>query len=158
VLVNLCPHPIVVRSLVGSADLVLPVAGLARVSTRSVEVESPARVPVHEISFGEVTGLPEPSEGTTYVVSLVVLQACPDRRDLVAPGTGPNDEPIRNPPGHPRAGEVVAVTRFVRLAPPRPRIDELEATRRTLVLSERARDDEETEEAVRRALRGRVDA
>lgn len=119
-LVNLCPHPITVRAhpiqrpcADPDPDVVPPVAGLARVATSSVRVGDIDDVPTYEIGYGEVTGLPDPVEGTTYVVSLVVLQACPDRRDLVAPGTGPQDGAYRDPDG-----KIVAVTRFVRLAPP----------------------------------------
>lgn len=39
---------------------------------------------VHEV-YGEVTGLPEPEEGVYYIVSLLVQQQCPDRRDLLSP-------------------------------------------------------------------------
>jgi hypothetical protein len=116
-IVNLCPHPITVHC----SGVSIPVSGLARVATSSSQTGTlrgppDARgyvdvLPVYEIAYGDVTGLPEPVEGTTYVVSLVVLQACPERRDLVAPGTGPQDGAIRD-----ADGKIVAVTRFVRLA------------------------------------------
>jgi len=34
-------------------------------------------------STGDVTGLPEPTQGTTHVVSRQVYDACSDREDLV---------------------------------------------------------------------------
>jgi hypothetical protein len=48
---------------------------------------------------------------TTYIVSLIVPHALRGSRlDVVAPGTGPSDAPIRG-----ERGQVVAVTRFVQI-------------------------------------------
>lgn len=35
----------------------------------------------------EVVNLPEPKTGTFYIVSKMVAQACPEREDLIFPGT-----------------------------------------------------------------------
>ena len=35
----------------------------------------------------EVVNLPEPKPGTYYIVSKMVAQACPEREDLIFPGT-----------------------------------------------------------------------
>lgn len=35
----------------------------------------------------EIIGLPEPKAGTYYIVSKMVAQACPKRKDLIFPGT-----------------------------------------------------------------------
>jgi len=36
--------------------------------------------------YGEVTGLPEPKEGTLYIVSMIVREALPNRKDIASPG------------------------------------------------------------------------
>lgn len=62
---------------------------------------------VCEVVYGQVEGLPEPVAGTYYIVSAMVLAACKDRSDLVAPATG-----------HPACvrenGRIVSVPGFVR--------------------------------------------
>ena len=35
----------------------------------------------------EITGLPEPKPDTYYIVSKILAQACPERTDLIIPGT-----------------------------------------------------------------------
>ena len=35
----------------------------------------------------EITGLPEAKKGTYYIVSKILAQACPEREDLIFPGT-----------------------------------------------------------------------
>jgi hypothetical protein len=58
-----------------------------------------------------IVGLPEPQPGVIFVTSAIVAEAATKagRRDVLAPGTGPNDGAIRE------NGQVVAVTRLVRL-------------------------------------------
>lgn len=38
-----------------------------------------------ESTFGEVKGLPEPTENTVWIVSSIVKAALPERKDLVSP-------------------------------------------------------------------------
>ena len=59
-------------------------------------------------SFGKVEGLPEPETGVVYIVSALVLSACKDRNDLVAPATNHKDTK-RNEKGH-----IISVPGFVR--------------------------------------------
>lgn len=42
-------------------------------------------LPITSTKFGEVEGLPEPEEGTIYIVSNLVAQAVPDRKDVFFP-------------------------------------------------------------------------
>ena len=89
-LINLTPHTISIHGADGVV-VVLPSAGLARVSeTRapraSLVLPGGEVIPVTSPSFGEVTGLPEPVEGTVFVVSALVRAALPDRGDLASPG------------------------------------------------------------------------
>ena len=121
--VNLTPHPIVVRlfdSVRGEEfDLVFPPSGrVARVKAESWPLGYLAPTPMGGValvvrsSFGEIEGLPEPEEGTLFLVSALVAQAAAKagRLDVLAPDTGP-DSAIRN-----EDGQIVAVRRFVTFA------------------------------------------
>lgn len=112
-MMNLTPHAIGLRSADGT-DTVLPPSGtVARVTSTPGALETVEGCPVPVAgcqTFGGVEGLPEPTPGTMFVVSGVVLTELKGSRpDVVGPGTGPNDGAIRNDKGH-----VVAVTRLVR--------------------------------------------
>jgi hypothetical protein len=67
--INLTPHPITVVD--GADTRTFPPSG------------SIARV---ELPLGPVTGVPDPQEGVQYIVSILVGEALPARRDLVIPG------------------------------------------------------------------------
>ncbi len=87
-LVNCTPHDIVLIS--GEKTYTIPSAWVARVSEKFVDVVESERsddlvVAIMSRQFGEVTGLPEPKEGTKYIVSVMVKSACPERKDLVQP-------------------------------------------------------------------------
>ena len=43
-------------------------------------------IPIYLPHVDGVRNLPDPSEGTLYIVTLAVRLACPDRTDLVSPG------------------------------------------------------------------------
>lgn len=114
-LVNLTPHPIVVRAE-GQTDIVFPSEGVARckVSTEIAfalgvsEIETGVAIPVARNVFGVVEGLPDPQPETFFIVSFPVLQAMVGKRtDLIGPDTSPNGGAIRD-----EKGQIVAVTRF----------------------------------------------
>lgn len=113
--INLTPHPIVLRSPSGEDTVVEPSGTIARVATVPGEDTGTVvgGVPVHAADRpGEVTGLPDPQEDTIVIVSgLVGAALAADghkcRSDIVVPGTGPADGAIRNERGH-----IVAVTRL----------------------------------------------
>jgi hypothetical protein len=111
-LVNLTPHPIVLRDALG-LDHAYPASGaVARVSSTPGALERVEGVPVPVAAstvYGAVEGLPAPAEGVGYIVSALVLARCGGRGDVFAPGTGPNDGAIRDD-----AGRIIAVTRLVR--------------------------------------------
>lgn len=98
---NFTPHTIVINDGRTFAS-----EGLARVSSEHTAFNSDG---VCEVVFGDVTGLPEPVEGTMYVVSALVAQAA-KRSDVVAPATG-HPQTVRNEKGH-----IVSVPGFVRSA------------------------------------------
>jgi len=94
-LVNLTPHEITIHTETGA--IILPPSG------RTVRLDV-ARVPVGELDgiqlfqpiLGGTVGLPDQIEGTTLIVSALVAEGNPDRRDLASPG-----ELIRNVAGQP---------------------------------------------------------
>lgn len=109
-LINLTPHPIVLRS--GKVDVTVPPSGtVVRVLSTPGEVLPIEGVPVPVYaapSWGSVEGLPEPVPGTFYIVSALVAARCAHRGDVVSPGTGPADGAVRDD-----AGRIVAVTRLI---------------------------------------------
>jgi hypothetical protein len=113
-IINLTPHPINLRAADGS-DTIIPASGtVARVTSTPGTATSVAGVPVPVYgrdSYGEVTGLPAPSEGTFLIVSALVGGAVAGTRDdVLVPGTGPADGAIRDD-----AGRIIAVTRLKRV-------------------------------------------
>lgn len=105
-MLNLTPHPVVIRCPDGGEVTIPPSGTGARVSTTEKVVgicpETGATI-VRRV-FGAVQGLPP--EGTPCLVSSLVLAAVPGRRGVYAPDTGPTA--IRDD-----EGRILAVTRLV---------------------------------------------
>jgi len=89
-LVNLTPHEVTIYDENGNVKLRIPPSGqVARVKSRQVKIGEINGIPVFKTEFYDIEGLPDPQPDTVYIVSLLVLQACRDRKDLVAPDTSP---------------------------------------------------------------------
>lgn len=101
--INLTPHEIVVR-VRNMKKTFGPSGTIARVETSQERVGWIDGIELVETIYGEVTGVPEPQENTVYITSSLVASRLPERRDVVAPDTGPTA--IRE------NGQIVAVTRF----------------------------------------------
>jgi len=103
--VNLTPHAIVIR-LADGTDLTFPPSGkVARVDELPTTILTGINdIPIlSRTVFGEVIDLPEPVEGTAFIVSgLVAGQVY--RADVFAPATGPKDGAVRND-----KGQIIAV-------------------------------------------------
>lgn len=88
--VNLTPHSLNIHTGNGVVTIA-PSGEVARVATVSVEADPIGGIPTVTTSFGEVTGLPEPVEGTLFIVSGMVASAAP-REDVLSPGDLVRDE------------------------------------------------------------------
>lgn len=80
--VNLTPHAINFVDGDGTVIKTVPSAGLARVVATREKVAIIDGIAVNKTSFGEITGLSEAEDGTIYIVSSLVAQACPERQDV----------------------------------------------------------------------------
>ena len=84
--INITPHAIHLVCADGS-QVEIPASGIiARVSEQMVPVREDI-VPLVQSKFGEVVNLPDPQLGVMYITSRIVMSACPNRRDLCAPGS-----------------------------------------------------------------------
>lgn len=108
-MLNMTPHPLTLRAADGSDTNLPPSGQIARVSTTPGTPTVIDGIPVPVLTpdvFGEVTGLPDPVEGTFLIVSAVVGTAVAGKRsDVLVLGTGPRDNPVRD-----EKGLVTAVT------------------------------------------------
>ena len=91
-LVNLCSYSInlYINGVLNST--IMPSGKIARCEQKQEYVETWLGIPITRQTFGEVIDLPAPKEGTRYIVSFRVAEACPDRKDLVIPGPAVLDE------------------------------------------------------------------
>ena len=88
---NLTPHEVCIYKLNGVTpvlDVVIEAGEtIARVSCEYIKVDKKVDgIDLYRPVFGEVTGLPEYSEGVYLLVSAMVREALPLRKDLVSPG------------------------------------------------------------------------
>ena len=94
-IVNLTPHPLHLYLHLSKEDgeviTIAPTAPAARVSSVTEEVSKINGIPVTRTTFGAVEDLPDPEEGTIFVVSMLVQQAANHRSDLYRPDTGPQN-------------------------------------------------------------------
>lgn len=108
--VNLTPHTITIFDLYVE-KITLPSEGVARVETTEREMDTIDNIPIVSAPIpGPVVGLPEPSDGVAYIVSLMVLQhpAVRGRTDVYAPATGPKHAAMRD-----EEGRIIGVTRLI---------------------------------------------
>ena len=91
-IVNLTPHAIVFCNPEGKPYLTVePSGSLARVSSHIEVTGNVAGIPVTETVFGDVTGLPEAKPDTIYLVSSIVAQRVPKRKDVFIPSESVRD-------------------------------------------------------------------
>src|SRR5690606_9819063 len=107
-LVNLTPHDVVIYNAKGEVIKTYPKSGkVARIQDEVTIKGDIDGVPVGSITYGEAIDLPEPQDGVYYIVSLVVRQALPHRKDLISPDTSPAGV-VRD-----EQGRILGTTRFI---------------------------------------------
>ena len=84
-ILNFTPHALNVVDLDGNVTT-FPSVGVARVATSVKALDPVCGFDVVSTTFSDVTGLPDYDPDNYYVVSRLVLSACPDRADLLCPG------------------------------------------------------------------------
>lgn len=89
-MINLTAHTI---NEVTTGQEFPPSGVVARVKSSTVKTGVHLGAPIYSSTFGEIEGLPEPEDGTIYIVSALALKSVPDERiDVVAPGSLQRDE------------------------------------------------------------------
>jgi hypothetical protein len=92
-ILNFTPHTVRIQLLNAGQIQILEFksSGIARVTSDHLYHGEVLGIPLHTIKYGTVTGLPDPEPETLLIVSAIVLDALPDRKDLVAPASGHKD-------------------------------------------------------------------
>ena len=107
--VNLTPHEVKVFD---DNDVVIKTyssAGMARASQVDTPVDNVDGVLVVSTSYGEVTGLLEPTEGVVYIVSIITLNAAK------AHGRTTKDLLVTSDPVYDDEGRVIGCRAFARV-------------------------------------------
>ena len=90
-IINLTPHTLNFVFDEKTIDIE-PSGSIARVSTKDTMMNPINGIPVFRTEYGEIENLPDPCEGTVYVVSSLVAARCPERDDVFVPGRPIRDE------------------------------------------------------------------
>lgn len=94
-IINLTPHAITFLDGNNSVLATIEPSGtIARASQTRDRVSEVNGIPVNQCSYGAVTGLPDPQDGTIYLVSALTAQACRNRSDVFIV-----DDAVRNESG-----------------------------------------------------------
>jgi len=89
--VNLTPHSIIFY--VGNTTLTVEPSGqIARCSVTREKIGNINGIPINKSRFGKVENLPEPQEGTIFIVSALTAQAVPEREDVFITDDAVRDE------------------------------------------------------------------
>lgn len=81
--INLTPHNINV--VTNGQTFSFPSNGLARVSTKQVQIGDINGIPIFSTEYGQVEGLPDQEDGTIFIVSTLVRAQVPHRKDVFSP-------------------------------------------------------------------------
>ena len=92
-LVNLTPHSITFVDDAGNTVLTVEPSGqVARCSVAREKIGDINGIPVNKSRFGKVENLPDPQEGTIFIVSALTAQAVPEREDVFITDDAVRDE------------------------------------------------------------------
>lgn len=93
ILKNYTPHPVNIYNREGLLRTIEPEGVVPRVKTEERCTHQVAGIPVCKVAVSpEVEDLPAPEPGTIYIVSRMVVEACPGRYDLYSPHDMVRDE------------------------------------------------------------------
>lgn len=89
-IINLTPHDVNVVGNDNSVAITIPASGNVARCSQTIDVIgsitlNSVDIPVSSSSYGEVVDLPAPQDNTYYIVSRLVMSACPARQDLLVP-------------------------------------------------------------------------
>jgi hypothetical protein len=88
-IINLTPHAI---TDVVTNKTFPPSGTVARVATTQTQVGDLDGIPLFSTTYGDIQDLPPQQDDTYYLVSLLVKQALPYRKDLLSPSTLVRDD------------------------------------------------------------------
>lgn len=92
-IINLTPHAInFLREDNSVLATIEPSGTIARAAQTRERVSKVNGIVVNQCSYGSVTGLPDPQDGTIYLVSALTAQACPERSDVFITDDAVRDE------------------------------------------------------------------
>jgi hypothetical protein len=84
--INCTPHTLNIVRVDGTILEIAPSGVCPRVGTTRLEAGVIEGVETFFTELGSVENLPPREEGSLFIVSRMVLDACPDRSDLLCPG------------------------------------------------------------------------
>lgn len=90
-IINLTPHPLNIYSN-GKQVESIPSSGIVRVKEEKLNIGIINGIPLVKKKFTEAEGLPEKKSDTVYFVSIIVMQALPNRTDLITSSNLVRDE------------------------------------------------------------------
>lgn len=90
-LINLTPHAINII-VNGETKTIEPSGTIARVVMTQERIGEVDGIPVYRNTYGKPENLPEPQEGTYYIVSALLAQAIPEREDVLITSNPIRDE------------------------------------------------------------------
>ena len=96
-IINLTPHDVNVVGNDNSVAITIPASGNVARCCQTIDIIDSITLDSVDIlisssSYGEVVDLPAPKPGYYYIVSRLVMSACPDRQDLLVPNDLVRDE------------------------------------------------------------------
>lgn len=96
-IINLTPHSVNVIRDDNSVAITIEASGNVARCSQTINIVDTidlnnVTIPVSSSSYGEVVDLPAPQDDTYYIVSRLVMSACPNRQDLLVPNDLVRDE------------------------------------------------------------------
>ena len=80
-IINCTPHPINLLD----GEVIEKSGIIPRLIEKEKKIESIEKYSLYQKSFGQIDNLPEKKPDTYYIVSALIVQACPEREDLLVP-------------------------------------------------------------------------